>query len=59
MNNFQFPFLPMGNNINIYNLDNELNKIKEDIKIIKEKINKLEKEKENTYLKKDDNYYMI
>lgn len=57
MNNFSYPFPPFHNNqINI--LD-EIIKIKEDLKRLEEKVNKLSQPKEKNYLKNDDSFYML
>jgi len=57
MNNFSYPFPPFHNNqINI--LD-EIIKIKEDLKRLEEKVNKLSQPNEKNYLKKDDSFYML
>ena len=52
--NYPFPYP----NINNYQLIQEINKLKEKIIYLENKINYLEKNNKN-YLEKDDNYYMI
>ena len=49
-------FIP-NNNINI--LIQEIMLLKEKISIIENRLKKIEKNKELSYLEKDDNYYMI
>lgn len=59
MNNFPIPVYPINNNNYYFNIISEINKLKEDVEELKEKINKINCSKENNYLKKEDNYYMI
>ena len=54
MNNFPFPI-----NIQPYNLICEIQTLKEKIKELEIKISKIENQKQDNYLKKDDNYHMI
>ena len=56
MNNFPIPYFPINN---IDNLIREINNIKEEVYKINQRLDKIENEKNNKYLKKDDNYYMI
>ena len=55
MNQFPYPIYPNYP----YNLIDEINKLKEEINILEQRITKIEKQNKNNYLKKDDNYYMI
>ena len=59
MNNIPIIYPPMMNNNYYFNLQRELNEIKERVKILENRIYEIEKKKEDAYLKKDDNYYMI
>ena len=59
MNNIPIIYPPMMNNNYYFNLQRELNEIKERVKILENRIYEIEKKKEESYLKKDDNYYMI
>ena len=59
MNNVPIIYPPMMNNNYFFNLQRELNEIKERVKILEDRISEIEKKKEDSYLKKDDNYYMI
>lgn len=56
MNNFPcpIPIIP-----GVYNPIEEINYLKERIRIIEEKLKTLESKEESDYLKNDDNYYMI
>lgn len=54
MNNYPIYF----NNNYYFNIQNEINILKEKINILEEKIKLLENNK-NNYLEKDDNYYVI
>ena len=60
MNYFKFPYIPNpyeimpGQTIEI-----ELNRLKQEIKLLKERIRALEKKESNEYLEKDDGLYMI
>lgn len=56
MNNYSFPFFPT-NDLNY--IINELKKIQDGLNIINKKIDNINKENADKYLKKDDNYYMI
>lgn len=57
MNNFPYliPISPSQTCNYIY----EIQSLKEKIKILEERINKIENQKQDNYLKKDDNYHMI
>ncbi len=60
MNNMIFP--PQPYNINPYyycNLQTKIQELENRINHLEERITLLEKNKEQNYLKKDDNYYMI
>lgn len=54
MNNFPFPIAMQS-----YNINYEIQELKEKLKLLEEKINKIENQKQESYLKKDDNYHMI
>ena len=56
INGFPIPFPPTNNN---FFFQEELNEIRKKIKELENKIQKIEAEKNNDYLKNDDNYYMI
>ena len=59
MNNYPYPIQPMINN---YNNDilAEILKINRKLEQLENRINNLEKEKDNkNYLKKEDNYYIV
>ena len=60
MNNFLYPIPPMINNYN-NDLIYEIMKLKEKITELENRINSIEKNnnKQNNYLKKDDNYYIV
>ena len=52
--------IPISQQISNYNkVIEEIKKLNAKVKILEEKINRIETEKKNKYLKKDDNYYMI
>ena len=56
MNNMPYPFFqPLPQN-NIYE---ELKKIKDELKLLKEKINQLENQTKKDYLKKDDSFHIL
>ena len=57
MINYPIPISQQINNY--YELIKEIKTLEEKKKILQEKINRIEEEKKNKYLKKDDNYYMI
>jgi len=57
MINYPIPISQQINNY--YNVIEEIKKLEKKIKILEEKINRIEVEKKNNYLKKDDTYYMI
>ncbi len=58
MNPFPFPYIPTipPKENNIYK---ELEKIKQEINELEKRIKKLEQNKENEYLQKEDGMYMI
>lgn len=52
--------IPISQQISNYNkVIEEIKNLNAKVKILEEKINRIETEKKNKYLKKDDNYYMI
>lgn len=60
MNNFQvpyipYPYMPLPNE----NIEKEIIRINKKIKELEERINRLENNNKNDYLKKDDGLYMI
>ena len=57
MINYPMPISQQINNY--YNIIEEIKTLSAKVKILEERINKIETEKKNKYLKKDDNYYMI
>ena len=57
MINYPIPISQQINNY--YNVIEEIKKLEKKIKILEEKINRIEVEKKNNYLKKDVTYYMI
>ncbi len=64
MNNFPFPYMPnsyqQNNPYQQYtNIEAEIMKLRQEIKILKEKVAFLEKKEKNDYLKKEDGLYMI
>ena len=59
MNNMPFMYPPIMNNNYYFNLQKELMEIKNRLKALEDYIREQENKKENSYLKKDDNYYMI
>ena len=59
MNNMPFMYPPIMNNNYYFNLQKELIEIKNRLKALENYIREQENKKENSYLKKDDNYYMI
>ena len=59
MNNMPFMYPPIMNNNYYFNLQKELIEIKNRLKALEDYIREQENKKENSYLKKDDNYYMI
>lgn len=58
MNNFPYPY-PIIPPQNPYSNQNELLALKEKIKELEKRIISLENQKQENYLKKDDNYQMI
>lgn len=64
MNNM-FPFGPQmflpnqNQNNQLFYLEEEIKNIKQDLNKLKEKINLIEKNKKNDFLKKDDGFYMM
>ena len=59
MNYYPQQFLPILNDNTIYQLLKEIKDNKQRIFELEKRITKLELEKNNNYLKKDDNYYII
>ena len=57
MINYPIPISQQINNY--YNIIEEIKTLSAKVKILEERINKIETEKKNKYLKKDDYYYMI
>ena len=56
MNQTPFPYMPpFPQN----NMDQRLQQIEQELKIINDKLDKLIKEKSNSYIQKDDNLYML
>jgi len=56
MKEYPFPFIPpFPQN----NLDQRLSSIESELKEINEKLNKLIKQKQNSYIQNDDNLYML
>ena len=52
--------IPISQQISNYNkVIEEIKNLNAKVKILEEKINRIEIENKNKYLKKDDNYYMI
>ena len=52
--------IPISQQISNYNkVIEEIKNLNAKVKILEEKINRIETEKKNKYLNKDDNYYMI
>ena len=56
MNNYPFPMMPMNQNQKILE---ELIRIREILQQIEKNTEKKEPKKENKYLEKDDNFYMV
>ncbi len=56
MNNLPLPIPIIPNN---FTMMDDINQLKERVKIIEEKLKVLEQSEETDYLKNDDNYYMI
>lgn len=59
MNYYPQPFPPILTDNIYYQLLNEINKNKQRLIELEKRITKLEQDKNNNYLKKDDNYYVI
>lgn len=60
MNNMILPpYVPPYYNNSQQNLEQELNRIRKELKTINERLEKLENKKNNDYLKKEDNFYIL
>lgn len=59
MNNMPFPYLPPYQNQPMFNVEEEIRKLKYDIKILKEKVDKLENKTYKNYLQKEEGKYMM
>ncbi len=65
MNNYPWPYMPpqapqqVPPFIKPNNLEEEIIKLKNDVRILKERVSALEKKEKNEYLKKEDGMYMI
>lgn len=59
MNNFPIPFPPISTNNYYYNFQEEFIALKKKVDELEERVQYLEKSKEQNYLKKEDNYYML
>lgn len=59
MNNMPFPYLPSYQNQPMFNVEEEIRKLKYDVKILKEKVDKLENKTYKNYLQKEEGKYMM
>ncbi|MDD5888806.1 MAG: hypothetical protein PUC82_04900 [bacterium] len=59
MNNMPFPYLIPYQPTPIPNIEEEIKKLKYDIKILKEKVENLEKKGNKNYLQKEEGKYMM
>jgi len=61
MNNMSYPYFPGPFNgfPHQINIEDELNSLKTEISKINERLNNIENQKKNNYLKKDDSLYML
>ncbi len=59
MNNMPFPYLPPYQNQPMFNVEEEIRKLKYDVKILKEKVDKLENKTYKNYLQKEEGKYMM
>lgn len=59
MNNIPFPYLPPYQNQPMFNVEEEIRKLKYDVKILKEKVDKLENKTYKNYLQKEEGKYMM
>lgn len=59
MNNMPYPYLPPYQNIQQLNIEEELRRLKYEINILKEKVQKLENKNKKNYLQKEEGKYMM
>lgn len=59
MNNMPFPYLPPYQNQPMFNVEEEIRKLKYEVKILKEKVDKLENKTYKNYLQKEEGKYMM
>ena len=59
MNNMPFPYLPPYQNQPMFNVEEEIRKLKYDVKILKEKVDKLENKTYKNYLQKEEGKNMM
>ena len=59
MNNMMFPYIIPYQNTQAINIEEEIKKLKYEINILKEKIEKIENKEQNKYLQKEDGKYMM
>ena len=57
--NMQYPFIPRPMPYHTPNLEEEILKLKHELKELKERITRLEQENKPNYLQKDDSLYMM
>lgn len=57
--NMQYPFIPRPMPYHTTNLEEEILKLKHELKELKERITRLEQENKPNYLQKDDSLYMM
>ncbi|MBR2139013.1 MAG: hypothetical protein IJ966_06970 [Bacilli bacterium] len=57
--NMQYPFIPRPMPYPTQNIEEELLKLKHELKELKERITRLEQENKPNYLQKDDSLYMM
>ena len=57
--NPQFPYIYPQTNINIFQIQEEIKKLSNEITLLKKRISSLEQNKNSDYLKKDDNFYIM
>ena len=57
--NPQYPYIYPPENPNIFQIQEEIKRIKFEISKLKEQLNNIEQSNKSDYLKKDDNFYIM
>lgn len=59
MNNIPFPYMPQYQTPPMMNIEEEIKRLKYEVKTLKEKVEKLENKNYKNYLQKEEGKYMM